>query len=156
MLYSGFSTLPRSVVRLADSSVRWDNTDVILYSDIDMSTSTLKPEFARIREVTMGSQYNEADLTLTGEWIPDLPKFRWQDKFGESADGRYLLLIAWEILFKYELGFRCVLIDKLERQVRISKRRPGPCEEIRWYSNGFDLIINEMTSLREAKSWPAL
>ena len=121
-----------------------------------MSTSTLKPEFARIREVTMGSQYNEADLTLTGEWIPDLPKFRWQDKFGESADGRYLLLIAWEILFKYELGFRCVLIDKLERQVRISKRRPGPCEEIRWYSNGFDLIINEMTSLREAKSWPAL
>ena len=28
MLYSGFNTLPRSVVRLADSSVRWDNTDV--------------------------------------------------------------------------------------------------------------------------------
>ena len=29
MLYSGFNTLPRSVVRLADSGVRWDNADVI-------------------------------------------------------------------------------------------------------------------------------
>ena len=121
-----------------------------------MPPGTLKPEFTRIREVSMSSKYNEADLTLVGDWIPELPKFRWQDKFGESDDGRYLLLIAWEVLFRWELGFRCVLIDKLDRQVRISDRRPGPCEEIRWYSNGFDLIVNQMTPLKETESWSVL
>ena len=45
MLYSGFNTLPRSVVRLADSGVRWDNADVMsldetrIFSGFKMKTT---------------------------------------------------------------------------------------------------------------------
>ena len=45
MLYSGFNTLPRSVVRLADSGVRWNNADVMsldetrIFSGFKMKTT---------------------------------------------------------------------------------------------------------------------
>jgi hypothetical protein len=118
-----------------------------------MSHSKLEVTFTHVREVTMSSRYNEADLILSGPWIPDLPKLRWQNLAAQSLDGRYVTLIAWDIQKNFDLGFNTVLIDTLQRTVRISPRIAGPCEGIRWLNNGFDLIVNHMVSLPETTEW---
>lgn len=118
-----------------------------------MQHSKLEVSFTRVREVTMSSHYNEADLNLSGPWIPELPQFRWQNLSAQSPDGRYVTLIAWDILERFELGFKTVLIDTLHQNIRVSPRISGPCESIRWWPNGFGLIVNHMVTLPETDAW---
>ncbi len=69
----------------------------------EMQHSKLEVFVTRVREVTMSSRYNEADLNLSGPWIPEVPQFRWQNLSAQSPDGRYVTLVAWDILEHFDL-----------------------------------------------------
>ncbi len=79
----------------------------------------------------MGSPYNVADLTLDGEWVPRLPEEDWQDLAAQSADGRYVGLIAWDNLNNTP-GFRVYTIDTAEKTFTSSNRIHGCCQKLEW------------------------
>ncbi len=100
-----------------------------------MAYAKLTPVFSNLREVGMGSPYNSADLTLEGNWVPDLPRFDWQDISAQSENGRYLAVVAWATNDQGEPGFRIVVIDKKEKNVRVSRRQRGCCRSLSWHGS---------------------
>lgn len=111
----------------------------------------LEPRFSKMREVDMGSRYRAAELQLVGDWVPELPDFMWQDKSGETEDGRFLILIAWD-LEGIEYGFRVVMIDKFERKTRVSPRVEGACKEV----SGFSLVVERTGLYAGYRDWEVL
>ncbi len=105
-----------------------------------MSYSKLEPTFQNVEEIRMGSRYNVCDLELQGNWIPSLPTYDWQDKYAKSDNGRYLALVAWDVVDNHP-GFRIIIIDIRKRSIRKTKRIIGCCESIKWGTSGFSYKI---------------
>jgi hypothetical protein len=102
-----------------------------------MAYLRLDPIFSHIVEIRMGSPFNFCDLALKGNWVPGLPEYDWQDKFAKSKNGRYLVLVAWDIDKNNDPGFRLILIDIKEMSIKETPRIAGCCESIEWSVSGF-------------------
>lgn len=87
------------------------------------------PVFTDAQEIRMGSPYRIAQLSFEGPWRPDLPDRDWQDIHAVSPDGRYLALVAWDIVANSP-GFRVFVIDTDDRTVRESTRFEGCCSSL--------------------------
>jgi hypothetical protein len=91
----------------------------------------MKVRFTNPQEIRMGSPYHVADLILDGPWKPDLPDEEWQDLTAQSADGRYVGLVAWDIRNNTP-GFKVYTIDTLSKTVAQTDRIAGCCQQLEW------------------------
>lgn len=113
-----------------------------------MSYSKLEPAFKNIEEIRMGSPYNVCDLELMGKWIPDLPAYEWQDLFANSQNNRYLALVAWAIK-KNNPGFKLIIIDLKNKNIKETERITGCCKSIYWTVSGFSYDISGYISEKD-------
>jgi len=79
----------------------------------------------------MGSPYNVCEISLSGEWLPELPVDDWQNVKARSPGGGRLALVRWNAAGN-EPGFHIYVIDESRRAVDVSPRFRGCCESIRW------------------------
>jgi hypothetical protein len=117
-----------------------------------MPYAPLEPVFTNAMEIRMGSPYRCADLTLTGTWVPELPDYDWQDVTGESENGRFLALVAWETADN-QPGFRIVMIDKKDKAVRQSKRIAGCCKSVAVSASGVTFETFNVVAMPELADW---
>lgn len=80
-------------------------------------------------EIRMGSPFNAADLEITGEFVPDLRNYIFQDKFAISNDGCSCVLVQWDTKSN-EPGFILWFIDEESRLTKKSEKIVGCCNDI--------------------------
>ncbi len=81
----------------------------------------------------MGSPYNGANVKLTGDFVPELGDFTFQDISLVSEDGRICYLIQWAI--DKDPGYIVWKIDADNNKVTKSNRIEGCCDSL-FYDNG--------------------
>jgi hypothetical protein len=96
----------------------------------------LKVAFLNQSEIRMGSPFNECEIQLSGDWIPNLGKHDWQDVTASSPDQRFVALVYWDASGN-QPGFHLVTIDLVERSVTTSDRYLGCCTAIKWLGHAF-------------------
>ena len=106
----------------------------------------ITPNFTNIFEIRMGSPFNCCELSLSGNWVPELPKEGWQDKFAHDPSGRYLALILWDNSENSNPGFCVVVIDSKEKKVEKKQRIEGCCKLIEW--NKLCFSVNAFHSIK--------
>lgn len=94
----------------------------------------IKVRFRNRGEIRMGSPYNHYDIKLSGEWIPELKSYDWQNIFTRSPDDRYLVLTSCETTSNIP-GFYFVLIDSIKKYYVRSGVFSGCCEKLKWINN---------------------
>lgn len=114
-----------------------------------MPYAKLTATFENEVEVRMGSPFRYADLQLYGPWVPDLPDYDWQNIAVESSNGRYLALVAWAMSDNKDPGFRIVVIDKKDKQIRQSSRISGCCKSLRCTPTGVSVEIYSLIQMSE-------
>ncbi len=113
-----------------------------------MAYIKMEARFQNIREIRMGSPFNICDLTLKGNWSPDLPDYDWQDIYAKSYNNRYLALVAWDIRNNTP-GFRVVIIDVKDKCLKETRRIPGCCEAIEGTTAGFSYTVSSFLHERD-------
>lgn len=86
-------------------------------------------------EIRMGSPFNLYEVTLKGEWIPDIDEDGWQEAHVRSPDGRHLVLTAWDTT-NNEPGFVLYLIDSVKRSYVRTDTFCGCCTKLQWQDDG--------------------
>lgn len=90
-----------------------------------------KIEFDIISEIRHGSPYSLAELNVVGK--PDFKikrKNDWQNIQYWTKDYKYFALVKWD-LKKNEPGFRVILFDSKNGQIKQSDRISGCCNKIK-------------------------
>lgn len=87
-------------------------------------------------EIRMGSPFDHYDITLTGDWIPDLPSdASYLKPYVRSPDERYLVLTVWDTTGNRP-GFLFYLIDTEKRSYLRSGVFEGACTKLTWTDEG--------------------
>lgn len=86
--------------------------------------------FSNVYDVRMGSPYNIANVSLKGDFIPDLGTGKFQDKYAVSDDGKICILIKWNSI-KNNPGFILWRISEVTRDVKYSDQIMGCCDEVK-------------------------
>ena len=99
--------------------------------------------FANYREIRMGSPFNLADPIITGDFVPDLSEYEFQDVSAVSSNGTDLYLVFWDLQGNSP-AFRVLWLSEDERCVRTSENIPSACRQ---------LITTEIPGLLDAQVW---
>ena len=91
----------------------------------------IKVEFLNVREIRMGSPYSLCEVRLSGDWVPDLPDWDWQDIMAEREENGLLALVRWDTPGNRP-GFRIYIINSTNRSIHVSPRFPGCCKKLYW------------------------
>jgi hypothetical protein len=94
-------------------------------------------------EIRMGSPFNLATPVITGDYIPDLSEYDFQDVAAISPDGNHLFVVFWD-LHDNSPAFRVLWLNERKRLTRISDRIPSACRE---------LIITSVKGAIRARVW---
>ena len=92
-------------------------------------------KFVNPGEIRMGSPFNIADIELSGDFVPKLDGFEFQDKGCVNVSGDKVLLVQW-VIEKNEPGFKIWLVSAVDKTIRITDRFSGCCEGVRFLNNG--------------------
>lgn len=96
--------------------------------------------FKNICEIRMGSPFNVAEVVLSGEYVPDLSSFTFQDiGLVDSKEG-VVYLVQWEIEHNVP-GFRIWRISSVEQKVYKTDKLNGCCKKMTLVDNKLDLEI---------------
>ena len=88
-------------------------------------------EFVDKGEIRMGSPFNKYDIKLSGEWVPDLKEYDWQNRYAKSPDGLYLVLTSWDTAGN-QPGFYFVFIDTVNKSYVKTDTFSGCCTKLEW------------------------
>jgi hypothetical protein len=99
--------------------------------------------FVNRREIRMGSPYNLADPIITGDFVPNLSEYEFQDVSAVSPNGKNLYLVFWDLQGNAP-AFRVLWLSEEERCIRTSERIPSACRE---------LITTDIPESLDAQIW---
>ena len=85
--------------------------------------------FKNCSEIRMGSPFNMADVELTGEYIPDLSRYSFQDIGLVNPAKDTVYLVQWETT-NNEPGFIVWQIRERDRSISKSDRISGFCKDL--------------------------
>jgi hypothetical protein len=94
-------------------------------------------------EIRMGSPYHLAKPIITGDFVPDLSGYSFQDVSAVSSDGKDLYLVFWD-LQDNSPAFRVFWLSEEKRCARTSERVPAACRE---------LVSSDTRGLINARVW---
>lgn len=95
-------------------------------------------------QVKIGSSpYNYAEVVLSGEYVPNLKLYRFQDKGCLNKTRTLVVLIQWAIT-NNEPGFIVWLISEVDLSVKKTDRFSGCCEKVFFNDDG-NVEINYQT-----------
>jgi hypothetical protein len=89
-------------------------------------------EFEVLGEIRMGSPYNGANVKLSGDFVPELGDFTFQDIYLVSENGRTCYLV--QLAIDKDPGFIVWKIDADNNKVTKSSRIEGCCDSL-FYDN---------------------
>lgn len=93
-----------------------------------------KIEFSNEQEIRMGSLYNIADVKISGDYVPDISGYDFQDKSLISGDGKICYLVQWETI-NNEPGFIVWKLDSANELLSKSQRVEGCCDSLTFDNN---------------------
>ena len=112
-------------------------------SDTRESNHMYSIGFKDLGEIRMGSPYHVAKPIITGDFVPDLSGYSFQDVSTVSSDGKDLYLVFWD-LHDNSPAFRVLWLSEEERRTRTSEWVPAACRE---------LITTDTRGLIKARVW---
>lgn len=86
-------------------------------------------------EIRMGSPFNTTEVVITGNYIPDMKGFSFQDRYALSDDKKECILVQWETIYNQP----CFILWKINEENKNtikSSRILGCCVDI-LYSKEF-------------------
>ncbi len=107
-------------------------------------------EYKDIGEIRMGSPFSNYEITLTGDWVPDIAEDGWQNLHTRSPDNRYLVLTAWDTA-NNEPGFILYLIDSKKKSYLRTDTFRGACTKLEWKNDGIHWDAWHITGERSGK-----
>lgn len=99
--------------------------------------------FTDVIDIRMGSPYYLATVNLVGtegEFIPDLSKQTFYDKFANDLDRKIIYLVLWEGLGTEDYYFYILRISDSEKSLKRSKKIHGFCDNLILIKNGVKVI----------------
>jgi hypothetical protein len=82
----------------------------------------------------MSSPFNLADIKITGDFIPDLNQFQFQDKCAITLDAAKCILVQWYTTTNQptnQPGFILWCLDEKSKEIIKTKRFEGCCSDIK-------------------------
>jgi hypothetical protein len=84
-------------------------------------------------EIRMGSPYNGANVILSGEFIPDMSEYTFQDRGIVSSDGFTCFLVQWDMIGNNP-GHKVWKIEAKSKEISVSSHIEGCCDDI-WFND---------------------
>lgn len=107
-------------------------------------------EFDVLGEIRMGSPYNGANVKLTGDYIPALGDFTFQDISLVSENGRTCYLVQWAI--DKDPGYIVWKVDADNKTLTKSNRIEGCCDSLYFDNESVKTVAWNWDSNKKAET----